>query len=75
MVNKGSMKDTQQGGHKLFNGTMEHIKKHAPNHLNDDLMLLEDIFLQKNTQVVKTAHRLGFSDALMLKEELHKFFK
>ncbi|KZS48136.1 hypothetical protein AWU65_20485 [Paenibacillus glucanolyticus] len=54
-----------------FNVVLNKLKKHVPLHMVDDLNMLEDIFLQKNSSLY-TAYNFGFEDALKLIKELRQ---
>ncbi|MCM3786239.1 hypothetical protein M3231_25105 [Neobacillus mesonae] len=59
--------------YKLFDETLENIKNQIPDHLNNSIALLEDLFLQSNTRVMKAAYQIGFNDAQSINKEILNF--
>ncbi|MCM3128091.1 hypothetical protein ACFQ3J_15800 [Paenibacillus provencensis] len=59
--------------YQLFSETLETIKDQTPDKLDNSIGLLEDLFLQSNTRVMKTAYKIGFKDAQVINKEFINF--
>lgn len=57
-----------------FNFALEKIKITYPGATND-LHVLEDIFIQKHTNIIKEAYRLGYSDSKQIRREAEMLFR
>lgn len=53
-----------------FEEIIQSLKSQLAPELEEGFNLLEDLFLQNQTSLIKQAHRIGFEDCIQLRKEL-----